>query len=128
MNHSQIYKWFLVKIATTAVPIKPKVIKRIIVNVLVIYNLFICWSCDRGTFSNYATELGLKGTLSAAEAQKAFMGASAPKPGIASAQVNGVSISSGYDPSKKGDLIASEVGWSLTEPIILMASAPAPAP
>lgn len=85
---------------------------------------YYCWSCDRATFSNYATALGLKGTLSATEAAKAFMGASAPKPGVASAKVNGVTVSSIYDPEQKGTLVGSEVGWSLTEPILLMEVTP----
>lgn len=83
-------------------------------------NGFYCFSCDRGTFSNYGATLGLKGTLTEAEAKKAFMGASAPKPGTAKAVVAGSSVTSMYDPAKKGDLAASETGWSLTEAILLM--------
>lgn len=83
-------------------------------------NGFYCFSCDRGTFSNYGATLGLKGTLNEAEAKKAFMGASAPKPGTAKAVVAGSSVTSMYDPAKKGDLASSETGWSLTEAILLM--------
>lgn len=86
---------------------------------------FYCFSCDRSTFDNYGTALGLKGTLTAAEAQKAFMGASAPKPGKAVAKLTTGTVTSMYDPTKKGDLIGSSVGWSLTEAILLMA-APTP--
>lgn len=89
---------------------------------------YYCWSCDRATFSTYGEALGLKGTLSSTEAAKAFMGASAPKPGVASAKVNGVSISSIYDPTQKGVLAGSDVGWSLTEAIVLMEATPAPTP
>ena len=86
---------------------------------------FYCFSCDRATFATYGSALGLKGTLTETEAKKAFMGASAPKPGTAKAITTTGSVSSMYDPTKKGDLAASEAGWSLTEAILLMA-APTP--
>ncbi|MGL4498577.1 MAG: hypothetical protein ACRC78_12670 [Planktothrix sp.] len=81
---------------------------------------FYCFSCDRSTFTTYGAALGLKGTLTEAEAAKAFMGASAPKPGNAGTKTANGSVSSFYDPTKKGDLIGSELGWSLSEAILLM--------
>jgi hypothetical protein len=81
---------------------------------------FYCFSCDRSTFSTYGTALGLKGALTDAEAKKAFMGASAPKPGTAGTKTTAGSVSSFYDPSKKGDLAGADAGWSLTEAILLM--------
>ena len=86
---------------------------------------FYCFSCDRATFTNYGTTLGLKGTLTDAEAKKAFMGSSGPKPGRATAKTSNGSVSSFYDPAKKGDLTSDATGWSLTEAILLMPDATA---
>lgn len=86
---------------------------------------FYCFSCDRATFTTYGAALGLKGTLTATEAKKAFMGASAPKPGTAGTKTANGSVSSFYDPSKQGDLAGADAGWSLTEAILLM-TAPTP--
>lgn len=85
---------------------------------------FYCFSCDRSTFTTYGAALGLKGTLTAAEAKKAFMGASAPKPGKASTKTATGSVSSFYDPAKQGDLAGADAGWSLSEAILLMAPTP----
>lgn len=81
---------------------------------------FYCFSCDRSTFTTYGAALGMKGTLTSAEAEKAFMGASAPKPGTASTKTANGSVSSFYDPEKKGDLVGSVLGWSLSEAIELV--------
>ncbi len=81
---------------------------------------FYCFSCDRSTFTTYGATLGLKGTLTAEEAKKAFMGASAPKPGTAGTKTASGSVSSFYDPSEQGDLAGADAGWSLTEAILLM--------
>lgn len=84
---------------------------------------FYCFSCDRATFSSYGALLGLKGTLTDAEAKRAFMGSAGPKPGRAQAKTANGSFSSFYDPAKKGDLAGSDIGWSLTEAILLMPDA-----
>lgn len=81
---------------------------------------FYCFSCDRSTFTTYGAALGLKGTLTQAEAKKAFMGASAPKPGQAATKTANGSVSTFYDPGKQGDLAGADAGWSLTEAILLM--------